>query len=187
MTRESGSADRSVAVLDDRIALGGRSSGDDGAADVYREHGAGWVHQVRLVDSIENPTFGMGQAVALHSESVVVTNNNELEDGIRSGVALVFEIHGWNLDAQRDTVSEGDTFLLKSCGGRPGNLALLAAVDVNGVPIFRVVAVTTVDGRGRQRLTGIVPPGLAGLEITFESYTKSTELQRSNRLLITFQ
>lgn len=93
------------------------------------------------------------------------------------------------LDADPEIVTAGDGLGFETTGGAPGQPLLLAAVAANGVPLWVVVATGTFDATCTWQLATVVPPGLAGLVVTVQSFgvAKTGRLLATNRERIEFQ
>jgi len=76
-----------------------------------------------------------------------------------------------------------------TCGGVAGLPVLLAAVDLNGIPIFVRLAIGSFDAQGQWPFGGTVPSGLEGLVADFQSFGfyQPTKVGMSNRAKVTFQ
>ncbi|MEW6746754.1 MAG: serine/threonine-protein kinase [Planctomycetota bacterium] len=74
------------------------------------------------------------------------------------------------------TVVAGNTIRFNACGGDPGKPGLLVVVDINGTAMFRPLLPVTLDGNGRWGFSATVPPGFAGLDVTFRLYAAAEPL-----------
>ncbi len=66
--------------------------------------------------------------------------------------------------------SEGETIEFQTSGGAPGELDLLAIVDVEGVPEFVIVDFGEFDSMGQRRHVATVPSEVAGIDVTFQAF-----------------
>ncbi len=73
------------------------------------------------------------------------------------------------LSADPNDVGPGETLTFATSGGAPGMLMMLAAVAVDGVPLFLTVDVGSFDGTGTRSLVVDVPDCLAGFDVDFQS------------------
>ncbi len=100
-------------------------------------------------------------------------------------------VHGpyLTLEANPETVATGDAITLTTWTGLPGGASLLAVVDVNGTPLFVVMALGFFDADGLWTLTGTVPPGLSGNLVLFETLgiEPTGKVGISNEEAVTFQ
>ena len=64
----------------------------------------------------------------------------------------------------------GDAIDVFTRGGEPGELTLLAVVDISGTPTFVQVDLTTLDSFGEATLSDTAPSGLSGMTFTIEAY-----------------
>ncbi len=127
---------------------------------------------------------GDGRFVAFDSAA------SNLVPGDTNGFKDVF-VHGpyLTLEASPETVSAGATLTLTSWGGQPGGPALLAAVDINGTPLFLKIAFGTFDATGLWSVADTVPPGLSGIVATFLGIgiAPTGKVDLTNLEAITFQ
>ena len=89
-----------------------------------------------------------------------------------------------------EVVAPGGTVSLKTFGGAPFQLVLLAVVDVSGLPLYQPVALGGFDAFGEFTISGPAPPEVSGLSITFESIgfgQISSKAVRTNREVVQFQ
>ena len=83
-----------------------------------------------------------------------------------------------NLDTLFFTLVTALVFMLlfvrvarRATAGVPGNLGLLAAIAIDGAPLFQPIApVLAFDANGEIPLSGTVPPGLGAHSITLRAF-----------------
>ena len=73
----------------------------------------------------------------------------------------------------RRVVTEGDELRLSSRGGVPGSLAALFLTRWNSQPTSVLVDFGLLDGDGIRTFLGKIPAGLAGIDLTFHSWSTS--------------
>ena len=86
-------------------------------------------------------------------------------------------------------VLPGDTLRLTTRGGRRGALNMLVVTDVSGTPLLTRLDVNLFDEHGFHELSGVVPPGLGGLNVSFLSlgFANSGDLVASNSETVIMQ
>jgi len=105
----------------------------------------------------------------------------------------IVSIHGGNdlfLDMTPIEVADGDSLYRSIRTGVPGNLALLAIVEDNGVPVFWILGgLRTFDATGTVEETVIVPPGLAGNVYAYQGWAINArgKLSSSDLIDVTFR
>jgi hypothetical protein len=113
----------------------------------------------------------MGVAVALSDETLAAGSPFDDEVGVDSGSVLVFPIaRALTLDAKPAQVGEGDHLELTTFYGAAGGGMLLVAVDVSGSAMFVPIVHGAFGDDGTHVLAATVPPGLAGLSVTLQSF-----------------
>ncbi|MEW6744254.1 MAG: hypothetical protein AB1486_15990 [Planctomycetota bacterium] len=93
------------------------------------------------------------------------------------------------LQAEPVMVSAGQGLAFTTYKGGVANPASLWAVALNGIPVFARLALGTFNPRGLFALEGVVPGGLGGLWITFQSYCLgwSGDVAVTNEVTVYFQ
>lgn len=89
--------------------------------------------------------------------------------GVAAGVAFVFAGRELFLQAQDPSPSIGQTLRLTTRGGGSGQPAAMFLAGVDGIPVFRLVQLGTLNRLGNLRFTATVPSGLGGVEGRFLS------------------
>jgi hypothetical protein len=89
----------------------------------------------------------------------------------------------------RSGVGACSSLELTTCGGLDSGLLLLAVAGINGQPVFLRVTLGSFTPFGAHQLAGVVPSGLAGLEVDFVSigFTQPGELGLSTERTVSFQ
>jgi Tol biopolymer transport system component len=125
-----------------------------------------------------------GRYVAFYSDAtnLVSGDTNLVRDSFLRGPELT-------LDIQPVIVSAGQKITFTIYEGKPGNIASLWAVKVKGSPIFTLIFASTFGSNGNFALSGTVPPGLAGLNITFTGFAigQAGFVLRTNDTTVFFQ
>jgi hypothetical protein len=184
---------RGVAVRGDVIAVGapyaGPGYGGPGAAYQFRFDGSTWIEEQKLTASDGEDDDYLGESIATTGEDTLVGAYGYDIDNEQEGAVYMFVTTALGLDVDPEQVGAGDTISFTTCRAEPGTTAFLAAVEVNGVPFFAWVATGPVDPSGRWILTATVPPGLAGLAVSFCSYAllPSLHVAASNVEGVAFQ
>ena len=139
---------------------------------MFRHEGSRWVetHELRAGDWAGGDEFGESDSVS--RPFVVVGAPREDFAGSDAGAAYVYPSRTeLELIAWPSTVRAGDTLLFSTSFGYPGDPVGLAIVKANGIPMFQFVAIASFENPSHKwRLLGQVPPGLAGLDATFQSF-----------------
>ena len=103
----------SVAVSDDRVAVGAHLDDDagsrSGAAYVFRFDGAEWVEEAKLAASDAAALDQFGVAVSISSDTVVIGALADDDAGPQSGGAYVYRFDGLNwIEQAKLTASDAD-------------------------------------------------------------------------------
>src|SRR5262249_26450241 len=136
---------RDVFVRDRQTNVTTRISVDSNGAEGNGDSSGAWIS-------------GDGRVVAFYSDAtnLVSGDTNLVRDSFVDGPELT-------LDADPSIVTAGQSITFAIFKGKPGNIASLWAVKVNDIPIFTLIHAGTFGANGNFTLTGIVPPGLAGI------------------------
>ncbi len=179
----------SVAIEANAIVVGAPLDRDlesgSGALYVYRHGPDGWVWQAKILAEGEMLGDQFGESVAMDGDTVLGANSDYFSEPGYAYVAYVPELElGTNLTS----VSEGGGVAFSTCGGGGGAAGMLAIVDVNGAPVFGVVALDVFDARNEWVLSEVVPPGLSGYVLTFQSFgfARSGNATATNRRTVQF-
>jgi Tol biopolymer transport system component len=119
-----------------------------------------------------------------------VTTATNLVPGDTNGVGDVF-VHGpyLTLEAEPPQVAAGATLTFSTWTGDASNLALLALIDIDGVPMFLPAVLSTFDANGVWSFSAAVPPGLSGSVMMLQTFgfVPTGKVQVSNDVAVTFQ
>src|SRR6185369_4206782 len=100
-------------------------------------------------------------------------------------------VHGrWlNLEADPPAPPAGATLTFSTWRGLPSGATLLAAIDLNGTPLFVPVVFGAFDATGVWSLALTVPPGLSGNVATFVSFgiVPTGKVDASGPFVVSFQ
>jgi Tol biopolymer transport system component len=144
------------------------------AGDVFvRDRQAGTTVRVDLSNAGKQANHGAGaDAISadgrfVASESISVT----LVPNDTNNSADVF-VHGpWlGLDVEPTSVAPNAPIMLAAWEGQPAGAFLLAAVELNGTPLFVPVLLDVFDANGRWNLAATVPPGLSGITVKLQGF-----------------
>jgi len=102
--------------------------------------------------------------------SAVEWDGSSTSLAVVSGSASGVDLSALALAANPTQVHAGETLSLLADGGVPSTTSLLAAVSVNGTPVFLALALGALDFEGAWNLLATVPPGLSGTSVTFQSF-----------------
>jgi hypothetical protein len=115
---------------------------------------------------------------------------DDLVPGGSNGASQVY-VHGpyLTLEADPPQVAAGATLTFTTWTGAASNLALLALIDIDGVPMFLPAAFSAFDTSGVWSLSVTVPPGLSGNVLTLQTYgfVPTGKVQASNQMAVAFQ
>ena len=67
--------------------------------------------------------------------------------------------------------NEGDDVTATASGGETGQTYMLAAIELNGFPIFEVLVFDVMDEWGRYSITDAIPSGSSGITFTLQAYS----------------
>jgi Tol biopolymer transport system component len=125
-----------------------------------------------------------GRFVAFDSlaSNLVSGDTNGTEDLFSHGPYLT-------LEADPQSPPAGATLTFNTWRGKSNGLSLLAATDVNGTFVFVPVILSAFDANGLWTLSATVPSGLAGYDITFETFgiIETGKVSVSNAVVVSFQ
>ena len=150
---------------------------DAGPGQVAHFHhdGATWVEASRWV---ADPVLGgttvldntwLGYSVALSGGQVLAGAARAFTAAPGEGLVYTFDVTPHALEATPQVATTGEPVTLSWSGGSPGGLAALVLRKANGAPVNSLLHVGTFDALGTSAFTAPVPPGLAGLTLTFEA------------------
>lgn len=182
----------SLAANEDVLAIGSIFYDDDrGSVFLYKNDGASYVPFLRLRGS-DGPTGShFGHEVALGPTFVITGAAYDDPRGAFSGSAYVFAARtDLSLKPSALIAHAGDTLSFTTSFGYPGDAVGLALVEANGVPMFRLLTYGAFAfPTFKWTISGMVPPGLAGLEATFQSFgmTMCGRGDDSNRVEVSFR
>lgn len=184
----------SVDVEGDRLLVGRMNSVSlqSGAAHLFRDSGAGWVEVTKFIASDGQPLDGLGFSVDLGGVQEIVVGAAFADDSVAgqlAGAAYFYDAPELGLGSNATAVSAGDSLILGTCGGQPGAAMMLSVVGWNGVPTYTRIAIGRFDATGLHKVGGLVPVGLAGLSVEFESigFLSAGTLGISSRLSVDFE
>lgn len=105
------------------------------------------------------------------------------------GRAWIYRGDDLYLFANQAWFASGDSLVLDSRQGIPGQLASMWLLDVNSIPIALRLAMGTYDGAGSFAISGTVPPGLAGIDLGLIAFglDPAGHLHRSARTDVEFR
>lgn len=168
--------------------LGDGNSTDSGAAYLFEYKGTTWVQEAKLTSSTGGTGDSFGLWLAVDGDRALVGAWADDDSGTDSGTTFAYDLQDLTLDTDKDSVSQGDSLSLSTCGGLPSAGYLLSVVDINGSPTFLLLAIRSFDGLGQDSLGGTTPPGLAGSVVSFLSlgFDQVGELGLSNRAAVNF-
>jgi hypothetical protein len=171
----------SVAVHDSMILAGSPHRdevyADAGAAYLFRYVGGhcGWLEQQPEFVAKDRAAYDdLGISVGLSDHGAL--SGAYLKDttaGADSGAVLVFDTHEFLLSITPTTVGAGQKLSFDSSFGMPNDLVMLVVRDINGSPFFTILLVSTFTANYDWAFSTNVPPGLSGLNVTFESFKQS--------------
>jgi hypothetical protein len=125
-----------------------------------------------------------GRFVAFESQATNLVSNDT------NGYRDIF-VHGpWlTLEASDSEVAAGATLTFSMWTGDASNLALLALMAIDGIPMFVPASISTFDGNGVWSFSDTVPAGLSGMEMTLQAYgfVPTGKAQASNEVTVAFQ
>jgi hypothetical protein len=125
-----------------------------------------------------------GRCVAFESDA------SNLVPSDLNGQTDIF-LHGpfLTLEADPPAPASGVTLTFSTWTGKLSAAALLVVIDVNGTPMFQPAVAGSFDGAGVWSLSGPVPPGLAGVVVTFETlgFVSTGKVDESNPFEVAFQ
>jgi hypothetical protein len=108
-----------------------------------------------------------------------------------TNAAMDVFVHGPELTLEADPLldSAGQTLTFTTYKGVPGNGASLWAVAVNGSPTFFLVFIGAFASDGNFVLSGTVPSGLGGVDVTFRGLAigRSSFVVKTNDVTVSFQ
>ena len=165
-----------------------------GAAYVYRHDGVTWGDEHKLVATDAGAGDRLGGAVAMSGEAVLTGATGDADAGQDTGSAYVFNVPSvltdLSLNAQPKFAGVGDTMTFTTCGGVPGNPAMLFVVEVGGVPTIRRIPILGIlDAQGMWVLSGTVVSSPL-IDVTFRSFALGVggaTIEQSNDQQVLFQ
>ncbi|MEW6746657.1 MAG: FG-GAP repeat protein, partial [Planctomycetota bacterium] len=144
---------------------------DSGSAYIFRHDGSSWVEVEKLVPSDGEAYESFGSYVSLSGDLAAVGAITDDDLGSLSGSAYLFPaVPDLTLVADPTSVSAGESLRFEIRWGASGDRVGLAVTEVGGVPTFALVLLGTFDSGNRWIVSGVVPPGLAGLVVTCRGY-----------------
>lgn len=157
-----------------------------------RDRSSGMTNLV-TVDSSGNQGDNQSVPQGISADGRVVvfgSDASNLVSGDTNGVTDIL-IHGPYLTVEADPKSPtaGATLTFSTWTGDANNLSLLVVTDINGKPIFLPAVLGSFDATGLWTISGIVPTGLSGTVITFETlgFVPTGKVDVSNSVAVSFQ
>lgn len=181
---------RSVSISEDVALVGIPYANLKGLAKVFRFNGDKWVEMQKYKPSDLVAWDVFGDVVAVNGRVAVVGTGFADDPNNWSGAAYAFKVPELALDIRPKVVNHNGQLKLTTCGGPEGQPAVLYIVDWTGTPMFTPLALGMYNRKGRVVVYTPVPPGLAGTEITLQSFginTRGGMVVESNRELLTIQ
>ncbi|MFO0981519.1 MAG: FG-GAP repeat protein [Planctomycetota bacterium] len=188
---------RSVSVLGNLILVGAELddevSNDCGSAYLFRYVGAncGWVQDIKKVASDRATSDHLGIAVAITAHGALAGAYLDNGIGSDSGSVYVFSTAELELDINPTVVSAGQTITIETGCGNPGESVMLVATNINGTPTFAILLIRKFEADYGWGLSVAVPPGFAGLTVTFQTFKQSDPCRGkslpSNPVTVVFQ
>ena len=141
----------------------------------FHHDGATWVEAHRW---IADPVLGgttvldntwLGYSVALSGDQVLAGAARAFTAVPGEGLIYTFDVTPHALEATPKLATTNEPVTLTWSGGSPGGLAALILRKVNGAPVNALLHTGAFDAQGAATFTAPVPPGLAGLTLTFEA------------------
>ena len=188
---------RGLALDGDHLIVGAPNApvvAGPGQVAHFHFDGATWIEAHRWVadpilggTSLLDSTW-FGYSVALAGDQVLSGAARAFTSVETSGLMYTFDLTPHALEATPKVVTAGEPVTLTWAGGSPGGLAALVLRDVNGIPLNWLLHVTVFEAAGSAQFTTTVPPGLAGLTLTFEAgghYDLAQTIQGSNLVDVT--
>ena len=188
---------RGLALDGDHLIVGAPNApvvAGPGQVAHFHFDGATWIEAHRWVadpilggTSLLDSTW-FGYSVALAGDQVLSGAARAFTSVETSGLMYTFDLTPHALEASSTVVAAGEPLTLTWAGGSPGGLAALVLRDVNGIPLNWLLHVTVFEAAGSAQFTTTVPPGLAGLTLTFEAgghYDLAQTIQGSNLVDVT--
>lgn len=124
-----------------------------------------------VAPDVTGPSAGLGDLNGDgHPDFIVGAPGFVDSNGVQRGRARVYSGNDFWLNADPKSVVQDDYEVLASRGVPAGHLVGVAIVDVNGSPLFQFLALGAADATEALILENNVPPGLAGLTVTFQSF-----------------
>jgi hypothetical protein len=115
---------------------------------------------------------------------------SNLVSGDTNGTGDIFT-HGsyLTLEADPQSPTAGATLTFNTWRGKANGLGLLVATDLDGTPLFVPVVSSAFDANGLWTLSATDPSGLAGNDITFETFgiIETGKVNVSNTVVVSFQ
>ncbi len=136
-----------------------------GTAWTYRYEAGQWTLEIGLRNSKGN-FDGFGEDVDLNGTTLLVGAPSAISS---DGAAYFFPVTDLTLQVDPKLAPAGTLVSFDTCKGEPGTPAFLAAVTLNGNPVFLWLAQGTFDNAGKWYYSATVPGGLAGLVVTCAS------------------
>lgn len=165
----------------------------NGWNDGFVRNRSSGITEIVTVDSsgIQGNDGSAPQAISADGRFVVFGSfASNLVVGDTNGVGDVF-IRGPYLTIEVDPRSPpaGATLTFSTWTGDPNNLSLLVVTDINGLAVFLPAVLGSFDATGLWTLSGIVPTGLSGNAITFETigFLPTGRVSISNPFAVSFQ
>jgi hypothetical protein len=162
---------------------------DAGSAYLFRFDGTSWQEQQRFSASDGAAGDEFGAPIALDHGVAVIGVARDDDLGAGSGSAWVYAVSGPQVEIAPRTPKAGDQLAITSAPGKSGTVLLLAAVAVNGTPVFLPITHGVYDADFQWTLKAVVPPGLSGLSVDLQSFGFSVcgPILASNRAVVNFQ
>ena len=163
-----------------------------GRAYLFQRNGSVWS-EVRIFEASEPASQAkLGWSVALEDDVVVLgAPGDDRPVAEAAGSARVYHLNagGLALDASPNSPAAGGSMSFNTYCGPPGQPAFLYTVSIDGTPLFLRVAKGSFDANGQDTLGAVVPPGLSGLVVVFQSFTLNGagSLVTSNLETVSFQ
>jgi hypothetical protein len=196
--RPSDQFGRSVSVHGNFILIGSPYDDevfpDTGSAYLFRFVGGacGWVQDIKrtLSDKAGSDLLGFSVAQTDHG-SLAGAHADDTSAGGDAGSVAVFDTAELLLEVTPTVVMSGQAITINTRCGVPDTPVMLAVTDVNGAPSFLIVLIRRFNADYEFTLSAKVPPGLAGLNITFQTFKQSDPCRGkalgSNEVTVSFQ
>jgi hypothetical protein len=182
---DAGSADyfgAAISVKGNLILVGAPrcdvSTNDTGSAYLFRYVGGncGWIEQEPKFVCKDKVLYDLlGSACALTDQGAIVAapNRDTTTGGPDAGALELYDTGEFLLGITPTTVSAGQKLSVSSQFGIPNAPVLLAVRNIDGTPLFNILLVARFSANYDWAFSGVVPQGLGGLDVTFQSYKQS--------------